>query len=684
MKTKILFVAKARKTLDKKKGKLELKLSAEILHKREEREREREEFLQERGMEGQPSTSSRAARNDDDSADNDDSTLFLPHATLKKVFAIIDRDESSTISGRDFLTALRNNTGNVSQILDSALSERRIASSSSSSSKSRGKKNSQRKFEVGSKIIATISSYGEKGIGLGEFVEAFRVAGGEDDFSDDGALNGSSSFSGDLSDADDSNSFRFSSAKTSPSSGEEFSWMKRESRDANERKTDKIDAVQAAILEKRENVEELKRVKRMTALVADACRSLIEKKMKKKEQSKRPKEGLKRFLRRVKNLKSLSSNNTSKNDFESDIDSESDDDEPYRSRHKRMPSFSKGSLSMAPGVKDGMTREKMLKKMLKQKMSKEMRALNDELYINAFVLLNAFRDLNYSGTGLIIVDGFLHVYERNHSFRHDLKKARNDTSSHSTIERDLVRTAMEMCGRRRESVDIVSFLSYFCRADSTLRPKLPPLPDIPMNDGMVSPAKASVEGSSQQRRSVLEAKIGIGSRTSVSRKENEFVDAVSVNSESTNDSTAVVPMKEGIAQHLKLTPIKSPSRALTSAMKKMKSLEETEGEEKEADKTESARQRLSFGSNSEKSNAVLTTESRQRNVTFEHVESNASMNTEKKYRILSMVVNEADQIDEGDSKNDDVDENEQANLRGLEMEALIHVLSMREMNKVHQ
>lgn len=630
-----------------------------------------------------PSTSSRAARDDDDDNIIDDSTLFLPHATLKKVFAIIDRDESSTISGRDFLTALRNNTGNVSQILDSALSEHRIAFSSSSSSKSRGKKSSQRKFEVGSKIIATISSYGEEGIGLREFVEAFRVAG-EDDFSDDGAHNASSSFSGDLSDADDSNSFRFASAKTSPSSGEEFSGMKRESRDAKERKTDKIDAVQAAILEKRENVEELKRVKRMTALVADACRSLIEKKMKKKEQSKRPKEGLKRFLPRVKNLKNLISNNTSKNDFESDIDSESDDDEPYRSRHKRMPSFSKGSLSMAPGEKEGMTREKRLKKMLKQKMSKEMRALNDELYINAFVLLNAFRDLNYSGTGLIIVDGFLHVYERNHSFRQDLKKARNDTSSHSTIERDLARTAMEMGGRRRESVDIVSFFSYFCRADSTLRPKLPPLPDIPMNDGMVSPAKASVEGSSQQRRSVLEAKIGIGSSTFVSRKENGFVDAVSVNSESTNDSAAVVPMKEGIAQHLKLTPIKSPSRALTSAMKKMKSLEETEGEEKEADKTESARQRLSFGSNSEKSNAVLTTESRQRNVTFEHVDSNASTNTEKNYRILSMAVNEADQIDEGDSENDDVDENEQANLRGLEMEALIHVLSMREMNKVHQ
>ena len=124
-------------------------------------------------MEERPSTSSRAARDDDDddddNADIDDSTLFLPHATLKKVFAIIDSDESSTISGRDFLTALRNNTGNVSQILDSALNEL------SPSSKSRGKKNSQRKFEVGSKIIATISSYGEEGIGLGAMPTVRRI-----------------------------------------------------------------------------------------------------------------------------------------------------------------------------------------------------------------------------------------------------------------------------------------------------------------------------------------------------------------------------------------------------------------------------------------------------------------------------------------------------------------------------
>ena len=59
-----------------------------------------------------------------------------------------------------------------------------------------------------------------------------------------------------------------------------------------------------------------------------------------------------------------------------------------------------------------MTREKKMRKFLKQKMSPEMRALNDELHINAHVLLDVFKDLNYSGTGLVIVDGFLHVYER--------------------------------------------------------------------------------------------------------------------------------------------------------------------------------------------------------------------------------------------------------------------------------
>jgi len=47
--------------------------------------------------------------------------LFLPHETLAKVFAIIDGDDSKTISGVEFLTALRNNTGGVSEILDSAL-----------------------------------------------------------------------------------------------------------------------------------------------------------------------------------------------------------------------------------------------------------------------------------------------------------------------------------------------------------------------------------------------------------------------------------------------------------------------------------------------------------------------------------------------------------------------------------
>ena len=44
----------------------------------------------------------------------------------------------------------------------------------------------ERKFELGSKIIAKISGVGEEGIGLSEFVEAFRVvAANEDDDEDD-------------------------------------------------------------------------------------------------------------------------------------------------------------------------------------------------------------------------------------------------------------------------------------------------------------------------------------------------------------------------------------------------------------------------------------------------------------------------------------------------------------------
>ena len=103
-----------------------------------------------------------------------------------------------------------------------------------------------------------------------------------------------------------------------------------------------------------------------------------------------------------------------------------------------------------------LSREKKIKKILKQKMSPEMKALNDELYVNAFMLLDIFKDLNYSGTGLIIVDGFMHVYERNKLFGQDLWKARVDTSSHSTFDQDMARTVMEM-GGRQESVDIEFF-----------------------------------------------------------------------------------------------------------------------------------------------------------------------------------------------------------------------------------
>ena len=601
--------------------------------------------------------------------------LFLPHETLVKVFAMIDCDNSKTISGVEFLTALRNNTGGVSEILDSAL-RREEGGKKKKEKKTKfgtGDEN-ERKFELGSKIIAKISGVGEEGIGLSEFVEAFRVvaANEDDDENDDGddeeeigdaqyrrrrrRNNGATSNSGGESEMDEDS---FASSPRSPAGGEEWS--------------SKVDPVRAAILEKREHVEELKRVKRMTALVAEACKSLVRKNLKKKERMGRRKEGLKRFIPRVKNLKNFTSsdrnnNNNNNNNNNSASESESDSESEDSESNPHQKSYSKATLSMAPGKeKGGMTREKKMRKLLKQKMSPEMRALNDELHINAHVLLDVFKDLNYSGTGLVIVDGFLHVYERNDAFRQELRNARNDKSSHSSFEQDMARTATEMGGRRRESVDIVSFFSYFCRAKSTLRPKLPPLPEIPMNDGMVSPGKASVEGPSRQRRNVLEAKIGIGSGAHAASRREDGFDGASVNSVSTNDST-----KEGIAQHLKLTPMKSPKR-LTSAMKKMK----VRKDEEEEDKNASARQRLNFDHPSSR-------ESGKEGITLEHLDSNASKNTEKNYRILSMVLDEDDRINEIEDEDDESHIDEEANLRGLEMEALIHVLSMREMNKVHR
>ena len=600
--------------------------------------------------------------------------LFLPYETLVKVFAMIDCDNSKTISGVEFLTALRNNTGGVSEILDSALREEDEGKKKTKREFGNGDEN-ERKFELGSKIIAKISGVGEEGIGLSEFVEAFRVVTAneddEDDDDDDGddeeengdaqyrrrrrRNNGATSNNGGESEMDEDS---FASSPRSPAGGEES--------------PSKVDPVRAAILEKKEHVEELKRVKRMTALVAEACKSLIRKNLKKKERMERRKEGFKRFIPRVKNLKNFTSrernnnNNNNNNNSASESESDSESEDSESNPHKK--SYSKATLSMAPGKeKDGMTREKKTRKLLKQKMSPEMRALNDELYINAHVLLDVFKDLNYSGTGLVIVDGFLHVYERNDAFRQELRNARNDKSSHSSFEQDMARTLTEMGGRRRESVDIVSFFSYFCRAKSMLRPKLPPLPEIPMNDGMVSPGKASVEGPSRQRRNVLEAKIGIGSGAyAASRREDGF-DGASVNSESTNDST-----NEGIAQHLKLTPMKSPKR-LTSAMKKMKVRED----EEEEDKNASARQRLNFDHPSSR-------ESGKEGITLEHLDSNASTNTEKNYRILTMVLDEPDRINEIEDEDDESHIDEEANLRGLEIEALIHVLSMREMNKVHR
>ena len=59
--------------------------------------------------------------NEEEETEEKGFALFLPYETLVKVFAIIECNDSETISGVEFLTALRNNTGGVSEILDSAL-----------------------------------------------------------------------------------------------------------------------------------------------------------------------------------------------------------------------------------------------------------------------------------------------------------------------------------------------------------------------------------------------------------------------------------------------------------------------------------------------------------------------------------------------------------------------------------
>ncbi|CAL6432056.1 unnamed protein product [Bathycoccus prasinos] len=128
-------------------------------------------------------------RNDNEEEETEEKglALFLPYETLVKVFAIIDCDNSKTISGVEFLTALRNNTGGVSEILDSALREEDEGKKKKEKKTKFGTGDeNERKFELGSKIIAKISGVGEEGIGLSEFVEAFRVvAANEDDDDDD-------------------------------------------------------------------------------------------------------------------------------------------------------------------------------------------------------------------------------------------------------------------------------------------------------------------------------------------------------------------------------------------------------------------------------------------------------------------------------------------------------------------
>ena len=127
----------------------------------------------------------RRDENEEEERGKEGFALFLPHETLAKVFAIIDGDDSKTISGVEFLTALRNNTGGVSEILDSALRDEDEGKKKKKTKFGTTEDENERKFELGSKIIAKISGVGEEGIGLSEFVEAFRVVAANEDDEDE-------------------------------------------------------------------------------------------------------------------------------------------------------------------------------------------------------------------------------------------------------------------------------------------------------------------------------------------------------------------------------------------------------------------------------------------------------------------------------------------------------------------
>ena len=185
--------------------------------------------------------------------EEEEEKLFLPYETLANVFGIIDTDDSKTISGEEFLSALRKNTGNVSEILDSARVSRQKAM--------KMKTNEASEFTLACRIIAQIGSCGERGVELSQFVEAFRVKDANEEEDAGGCTRASSS--GELE--TDEDPFRLTStSRSSESPMNESSSIER---------TNKVDAVRAAILQKRENVEELKRTKRMTTLVAEACKS---------------------------------------------------------------------------------------------------------------------------------------------------------------------------------------------------------------------------------------------------------------------------------------------------------------------------------------------------------------------------------------------------------------------------
>jgi hypothetical protein len=557
----------------------------------------------------------------------DDERLFLPYEVLKEVFEKIDVDRSRTITGEEFLLALRTNKGGVCDRFDEAANALGFVSANGKGRKA---------FELAQKIIGKISVIDRPGITLETFVEHFRVRDDAYGVGDD-RRNSTNNID---------NSNNNSATEDGYQSNEDLSRV---------------------FERKRANLEELKKIKAMTVLVADAFKSVVEKKMNRimlKEQ------GLKRFIPKVKNL---TINNLYNNNNSDLVDSEEE--------RRRKAILSMATMTMIGRKKTG-DNKRDLRRMLRKRMTPAMKKLNDELYVNAFKLFDVFKSLNFSETGSIIINGFLHVYERNENFRNELKIARNkhNFAKHS-FEDNLDRTLFEMRGRARENVDVVSFLSYFCRTNSELRPQLPKLPQFP-SDGMMSPSKAPVEGPSKARREVLEARIGIQKQISKFPER----DNLSVSSEvSSTRATG------GIAQHLVLTPKKSPLRSAMRKNSKFSSRRkdddngiDDDDDDDDDDNDDDDDDDRDFAS-APGSRKVINfadfdfDDKEEERIKLERYGSSVSDMSGKLDMINSVLENES-----GSSAYDDEqEEDEKANLRGLELEALIHVLSMKEMFKIH-